>query len=265
MTTLTKEQIEIRRVRFPASTGPGFLGYGYQSPRQTWEVHMGFAPFEGNANTDGGHDFEEAIAAAARHEQGEWWNARRRPRVWKNSINPSDDTLIDPRNEWLCATPDFVFHPEDGEAIQVKNHQPHMRSAYRGKPGDDGRWDNNLVPVAYLIQCQLEMIVLQGFTGILQLCVHLVSHFGGPTPRVYTIRRDERLQATLLQNAWKFWALHIDPNGPMEPPDDSTWKVRPPEYKRGAPKLTSKEILAAPLPAEPQQPASELAGNLFKL
>ena len=265
MTTLTDKQQEIRRVRFPASTGPGLLGYSpYASPSQTWEVHMGLRPFKGNKNTEGGHDFEEAIAAAARHEMGSFWERRERPRILKSSLDLSDDTLIDPFHDWLCATPDFIFR-EDGAAIQVKNHEPHMRHTYRGIPGAEGPWDNNLVPVAYLLQCQFEMIVLAGFTGTPQLCVYLVSHFGGRSPRVYRIRRDERMQATMLLNAWNFWRLRIDPNGPMEPPDDSTWRMRPAEKARPLPKLTGKELLSAPLPDAPRQPASELAGDLFKL
>ena len=55
MTSLTEKQQAIRRVRFPASSGAGFLGYSpYGGPLKHWQVHMGLVPFEGNANTEAG-------------------------------------------------------------------------------------------------------------------------------------------------------------------------------------------------------------------
>ena len=253
--SLTELQMERRKTRFTASTGPSFLGYNpYESPHAAWERHLGLSEPPENAFTSGGHDFEEAIAAAARHVKPEWWEGRKRPRVLVGSGKPDDDTLIDPQHDWLCATPDFIFTGEHGgESIQVKNHEPRMMRSYQDRPGALGEWDNALVPAQYMLQCQLEMIVLSGVTKIGQLLVYLTAHFGGARPRVYRIRRDERLQVALLKAGYEFWLACIDKSGPRLPPDPARWPWRAragPEPRR-TPKLDRAALLMAPVPELP--------------
>ena len=260
MTALTPKQQAIRRERVTASTMAAFLGYSpYSSPLEAWKVHMGYQEFVPNEDTEGGQDFEEAIVQAGERLKIPEWEYRLRPRSLQLSANPDDDTLIDPFHPWLCATPDFVadpFHTAGDWAIQVKNHRPHMTKAYKGNPS--GGWDNELVPKHILIQCQTEMIVLSGFTGRPQLQVYLCCHFGGPTPRVYRIRRDEGLQAGLLKAGLAFWAAHI--NYPA-PPNDVPWLVGPEPKAKKREKITGDFLLAAPLPEFSAAPASELLRN----
>lgn len=264
---LTERQKEIRRTRITASSISSFLGYDpYRSPLQAWEQHVGLTEFQPNDDTEGGHDFEVAIAAAGqrvadREGFGLEWASRQRPRELVNSYDPSDDTLVSPLKPWLCATPDFYCKLEGISAIQVKNQRPHMTKAYKGKP--TGGWDNELVPPHYLMQCQTEMIVLSDFTGKLQLCVYLCVHFGGPLPRIYKIRRDEELQAGLCDEGFKFWQKHIDPDGPMTPPVSAPWIVGPERKSKPTTKITGKALLHAPLPNF-SAPASDLLGGLPK-
>lgn len=270
---LTAKQVRIRRPRLTPSTGAGFLGFNpYSSPRQTWDEHLGHVPREANDQTEMGGHLEEGIARAGASKLKIPWEIVARPRELLGSADPDDDTLIDPELDWLCGTPDFLIDehpaiPGEQSGMQIKNHEPHMTRTYPREPGELGLWDNGSVPAQYLIQCQMEIVLVSHYFGRDVLCWHLAAYFGGGLKRVrvYRIRRDEELQAMLLENGYRFWREHIDPNGPMREPDDGTWRARPAKAAQKRPKLNPQEILAAPMPEAPgvQRPAAELARDFY--
>ncbi len=234
MTGLSKSQHEIRRPRLPASAAAGMLGFSpYASPMQEWEVHMGIRPFDGNEDlVETGLEMEDGIARGLARTL-KWGRMERSP------------TLI--CENWACATPDRLFHQHE-RGLQIKNHGPHMAKTYRGRPGDKGEWDNNLVPLHYLIQCLFEMRVVRG-----ALCWKsdrwcLGAYFGGNNRRPYLIRWDPVLAETIWGAAYKFWYYHIRPSGDQTPPVDAKWIVGPEQPTPRNPIFALEEALTAPIP-----------------
>lgn len=250
----TPEQERIRSERVTASTAAAFLGYdSYKDPLSAWEEHTGRKARVESEDTLGGRRFERPIIESAihilRHELsggGEY------PAT---DFNPG--TIVSPSWPWLAATPDCLL-PEDGTGIQAKNQRPHMLRTYLGTPGTVGKWDNELVPRAYLFQVQVEMMVVSDARGWDTVRWFLASHFGGPQPRVYRIRRDEKLQAAIAHATFLFWRRHIDPAGPKEPPEDVEWLARPLPAKRRGARLGPEQLITAPLPDLPPAPAADL-------
>ena len=235
MSGLNEQEIEARWDHFTGSTTATFLGRNhYASPSHGWEANRDRVVFEENDLTFGGNALEGGIASIVERELG------------METYKP--ETLYHP--EYPEA---FLVHLDrvsDAEqlGVQIKNHQPFMfKAAYNGAPVRGG-WHNTLVPEALLIQCQVEMMVAHAaWGGEWGKQWVLASFFGGPKPRLYWIHRDTTLQAAILSAGLTLWRKHLDPNGPCEPMDDKHW-IGPAKGKRPAPKLTTEELAAAPVP-----------------
>lgn len=233
MTGLSKSQHEVRRPRCPASAVPGFLGFSpYASPLQEWEVHMGIRPFDGDEDlTETGKEMEDGIA-----------RGMARDLRWGRMVKSR--TLVHP-DDWACATPDRLF-PQHQRGLQIKNHSPHMaRHSYRGKPGEKGEWDNNLVPMQYLIQCLFEMSVVRGALGWKPDRWCLGAYFGGKNRRPYQIRWDPILAKAIWGSAYVFWYWHIREK---LAPTESTWHVGSGIARRRTPTFEPDAALHAALP-----------------
>lgn len=235
VTGLSKSQHEIRLPRGPASAQAGFLGFSpYVSPMEEWEMHVGLREFEGDPDlTQTGLEMEDGIARGFA-----------RTLKWGRMIR--SETLIH-ADDWACATPDRLF-PQYERGIQIKNHGAHMVKTYRGKPGSKGEWDNNLVPLHYLIQCLFEMKVVRGAIDYKPDRWCLGAYFGGANRRAYMIRWDPILAKTIWDKAHEFWTWHINPDGPQIPPHDAIWHVGPEKDRPRMPKFSLEEALAGPLP-----------------
>ena len=235
MTGLSDEQHAVRLPRWPASEGAGLLGLNpYGPPMDWWELHMGLKEFEGDPEmVETGLDMEDGIARGC-------------ARTLKWGRMERSKTLIHPEG-WACATPDRLF-PKHQRGMQIKNHGPHMVRTYKGRPGSVGEWDNNLVPLAYLIQCIFEMVVVQGALGwkLDRWC--LGAYFGGANRRPYILRWDPVTAQKLWSAAYLFWQKHIDPGGPQEPPYDAVWHVGPEAPHQKRPKASEDALLTDPLP-----------------
>ena len=257
--TRTAEQQAIRTPRDTASITAGLIGWdNYRSPQQTLDQHTGRTPFQESEDSIGGHNFEEPIIRAAL--------AQIYPQHGPAALEAVEypcGTIIHP-DDWICATPDALLH-YDHSGIQAKNHRPHMTKTYLGKPGSAGQWDNELIPKMYLIQVQVEMVVMAAALEWDVVRWYLAAHFGGPRPRVYCIRRDERLQRNILRVVRPIWEQHIDPNGPMRELMEVPWMAAKAPEKRRPARLSDEAILTAPLPQFSPAPASELGPKLEDL
>ncbi len=224
---------EIRRVCVTASTAPGFFGFSpYCSPHEEWERHVGIVSWEGNTLTRMGQDLEDGIARNAAREL-------------KYGRMERCETLV--CDGWAATTPDRLF-PKHETGLQIKNHGPYMIKSYQGRPGETGRWDNNLVPKHHLIQCTWEMLVVSRVKGWNITEWILGSYFGGDNLRLYRIRFDPTMAKAIWAAGHDFWREHIDPAGPRKPPHDRPWHVKPERESRRPRKLSDEEILAAPIP-----------------
>lgn len=243
MSGLTPEQLERRRHKVTGSTVAAYLGqHPYTSPRDKWEMDAGLREFEGNTATRLGNRLEQAIAEEIQEQEG---------------LGPfyKPDTIVHQQHPWWVTHPDFIF-PEDGLALQVKNHEPHMVRAYLGKPGDHGPWDNDVVPIYHNFQCQWELGALNSLPAFKHYKVMLLGcYFGGQNLPVYRIHRDRALLGKMACAAEAIWRQHLDPDGPREPMTNAHWKAKPQERAPRV-KLTPEELAAAPIPfAEPEDRA----------
>jgi len=239
-TDLPTGQKAVRFERVTGSTDAAMLGFDpYTSPSQAVRISRGLEEFKGNELTDAGNDMEDGIVnMVERHYDIETYKP---------------DSIFHPDEDFFVVHPDRLCEAEC-LGIQIKNHSPHMAryvddpGRYKAAPGAAGRWDNNLVPRAYLIQCLVEMNVVAAAMGEKwgDYWV-LASHFGGANLRIYQIKNDRKLWAGILHASKIFWADHLDPNGPRLMPDDRTWRPKKQEKRRTKP-LTGADLLATPLP-----------------
>ena len=277
MTGLSAHQLALRKPRLTGHSAPALFGFSpYADPVRAWEEHTGRRLVEQNDAMEAGNELEEALAAWA----------------WKNlgvtdGVKPTFGWLLDntpqeyhfhvlyrhmggedapPREEGVtllhngqpeafAATPDQLSLGERA-GMQVKNHGPMMAKRYLGKPGAQGKWDNNLVPLEILMQCQWEMFVTSSIWPPLSdtqgraFFWLLVAYFGGGDRRIYWIRRDNALIEGLRKAGLAYWPKHLDPNGPMDPPTEIPWKAKPAKEHRKI-KLSPAELAGAPIPFSP--------------
>ena len=235
MTGLSKAQHDIRRPRVPASSVAGFLGFSpYASPLEEWEVHMGLREFSGDKNlVETGKELEDGIAKGFARDLR-----------WGRMVK--SETLIH-ADDWACATPDRLF-PQYERGLQIKNHGGFVVKTYQGKPGSKGEWDNNLVPMQYLIQCLWEMKVVRGAIDYKPDRWCLGGYFGGANRRPYMIRWDPVLVQKIWEYARKFWEAYISPDGPMEAPVDQKWIVGPEKRQPRRPKFSPDDAVYGPIP-----------------
>lgn len=256
---LTEEQQAIRKPRFTASTAAAYLGKShFLSPLQQWEETQGIRPFDGNDFTEAGHIMESSIRRLSLYQLGA-----------DEAECTEPGTLLHPEYPHaICATPDAVL-PAVYSGIQIKNHEPFARF-YKGRPGSNGKWDNNIVPEDKRFQCLLELEVCRKTYGNTELWKYwiLAPYKGGSKVPFYWIRRDELLIAAIIRAALLFWPVHLDPKGPLLPPSPECqcgacgqgdkWWVGPKSGKPPKMRLTKEESLVAPIPfgegAEPFTP-----------
>lgn len=257
--SLTDEQQAIRKTRFTASTAAAYLGRShYLSPLQQWEQTQGIKPFDGNEFTEAGQIMESSIRKLSLYQLG---------LEESDCIEPG--TLLHPEHSHaICATPDAVL-PGEHSGIQIKNHEPFAKF-YQGRPGSNGRWDNNIVPEDKRFQCLLELEIVRKHYSTAKEWKYwiLAPYKGGAKVPFYWIRRDELLIASIIKAALLFWPVHLDPAGPLLPPSPDCdcgacgrgdkWWVGPKAGRAPRTKMTQQESLGAPLPfgndAEPFTP-----------
>lgn len=242
--TTTPEQIALGNTRLTGSTVAAMLGRShYQRPSECWEVKMGLREFAGNDYTESGNDMEEPIARMVAREFG-FTDLETPPSIFHPDYPDMWVVHLDRRS------------PEERISIQIKNHEPHLRSViYQGKPGDaPGGWGNYQIPEQIHLQVQWEMGALAGHYGAKEpkepewgeRCI-LAAYFGGSKPLCYWIKRDTRLLKEMIRVGKFIWRDHLDPNGPQTCPSDDHW-VGP--HKKAKPKprkLTLEEQAAAPI------------------
>ena len=250
--TLTAEQKAIRSTRLTGSSIAGMLGRSqWESPLEAWEHQTGRREFAGNDDTEAGTVLEAGIGELA---------LRKLPidaETAATAVSPG--TLLHP--DWpevFAVTPDLIIESECA-GIQIKNHMPWAARRYKDRPREDVRWHNHMLPDEKLMQCLLELEVVSKVYGDAGRWVwFLAAFFGGSHLRVYWLRRDTRIIASMLQAGRYFHRRHLDPAGPQEPPSPectcggcgrgaSWWIGR----ERPAPprvKMTAAEIEVAPDP-----------------
>lgn len=178
------------------------LGYSkWTSPYTAWLRITGQVEVEDNEAMALGRDLEDGLVK----------NLIRNLDGFLGYAKPG--TIQHPDFPWWIATPDAIFS-ERKEGAEIKVRGFHMTAEFQGKPGDSGEWDNDLIPMADLMQCQWGMGVKPGY-DTWWFC----PYFGGKDFRLYKIRRDANLIEAMGTRARDFWEAHIDPSGPQVPPD----------------------------------------------
>lgn len=236
-TGLTPQEIEARWNRITGSTVATYLGENpWESPVDAWIRNRDRIVEPPNPAMEIGLAVEDGLARVA----ARWLD------IPGPMVKPSTIYHLK-HGTWWCCHPDFVF-PVAQMGMQVKNHSPHMRAGFLGRPGERGRWDNNLVPIHHLMQCLWEM----GAVGWGQWV--LVVYFGGADLRCYRIKRDSLVLERIERAAFAFWRKYLDPAGPREQPSLNGWHRGGTDVPpRSGPRLSQEELLAAPIPLPTSQ------------
>jgi YqaJ-like viral recombinase domain len=248
-TGLTPEQQAARLFRLTGSTIAAYLGYSpYRRPSQQWLVGMGYETERETPEMAAGNILEPAIITLALHELG----------------LAESDCARSPGSAFHVEHPAaIVVHPDAlvpgvTTGIQAKNHNPWVARTYQGRPGATGHpWDNELVPLHHVLQCQLEMEVFRSH-GWAVAGWWLAAYFGGADCRCYRIAHDPKLTRGLLTAGLRFWREHLDPAGPQKPATDEHW-VGPLKREKPVPRLAAAELRAAPIPFEPDPGPLDIA------
>lgn len=272
MTGLSDRQLALRRTRITGHSAPALLGFSpYADPVRAWEEHTGRREVAQNEAMTAGTELEDALAAWAWKDLGESGGVK--PTIgWLRENAPRSYRMIGERHlgDWpdeegatllhhqlpeeFAATPDQLCLKER-IGMQVKNHGPMMAKRYLGKPGSAGKWDNNLVPLEILMQCQWELHITQSIWPAIpvegsngkQWVWLLVVLLGGLDRRIYWIRKDNALIEGMCKAGYVYWPKHLDPAGPQEAPTEIPWKAKPAKEQRKA-KVSRTELAAAPIP-----------------
>ncbi len=197
--TLTLEQQEIRATGIGASEIAAVVGLSrYKKPVDIWARKLHLVPDEeAGEPARWGNRLEQVIADAYAESEG---------------IDPvlliQPGTLRHPEHPIALATPDRIRLSPDALAklghaettwdrnVQIKTAS--LRVADRWGEADDD------VPEEYLVQVQYEMAV----AGLDQTDLPVL--IGGNEMRIYRLRADEELQASLIESAERFWRDHIE-------------------------------------------------------
>jgi len=220
ITALSPEQKERRKFRVTGSTAAGILGRSpYGPPSLACAVQRGEAEVEENAAMRYGNIFEGAIRVAA---QEDFLRGRipysKEPDVYERV--ELSDSVFHAKHDWLVVHPDGIF-PDAREGIQIKNHDPGIR--FPGRPGSE--CGNDAIPEHHLIQCQIEMETWRSVHGSQWKIWWLPVYQGGARLKLYRVMYDYELARDLLIVLEDLWHRHINPEGPLEPVDDSLWKA----------------------------------------
>ncbi len=201
---LTEEQKVVRVTKVMASEICAMMGeHPYQSAMEAWALNLGLTEFGGNEATRMGDYLEPGLRDAAADMLD-----------WPSYLEPG--TIFHPRHAWAGCTPD-MWSPvgvEPKSGVQIKNSGLHMAKDYIGDPTalDAVGFDNDIIPFYHLVQCQWEMFVSRRTRW------YLGVYFGGRDFRLYKLEYDPELVGLLLPAGHKFWAAHLDPEGPQGEP-----------------------------------------------
>lgn len=200
---LTEAQQEMRKTGCGGSEVAAIAGV--DPYRTAWDVYV--TKVDGWQQEDGPHlergrFLEDGVARWYAHRGG-----------WPSpSVLNEPGTLRHPREPLAICTPDRLV-PFDGPShepgvsrlLSIKVPGPHVREQW-GEPGTDD------VPLPYLLQLQWEFgIVGEHFS--LDPVAHLAAPIDGDL-RVYAIRRDPEIFASLLDRVKAFWREHVLPKVP---------------------------------------------------
>ena len=183
---------EMRRGRITASKLGAIVGLSpWCSPLQAWLEISGRSERFDNPAMAWGRKLEAIIADEYAAREG------------VTLVEPS--TLVHPRHDWLCGTPDrlVVGRPERGLECKAANH----RQAYRWGPSE-----SDAIPEEYIAQVTGYMAI----TGRPEWDV--AALIDGNDFRIYRLQRDEQLEGVLLEAAERFYRTHVAPD--ISPPID---------------------------------------------
>lgn len=203
---LTDEQKAARYLKIMASAVAAYAGMNpYATPYKQWAQDMGLDVFEGNLATRVGEAVEEGLVKLAAE-------------LLEMEVQEYPvPTLFHPDYQWGGATPDAIL--SSGEPLQIKAHGLHAARHFAGMPGDDGEWDNNLIPEWHLCQVTWEMWVYSAHRAKNIKSCWLGCQINTTDFRLYHIRFDRDLADLLRDRSYAFWQRHLDPKGPQDAPE----------------------------------------------
>jgi putative phage-type endonuclease len=201
---LSEKDRAIRLGRIGASNAPGILGVNpYSSPLREYARILGLEEFEGNDSTRRGDAYEAPIA----------WEYRRKHAMteWLDAELETSQTIVHPKLEWLCATPDRLVQsgPKTVCLLEVKCVGANPSNDW-GPPGSDE------VPNYVAAQVAVQLAVAHALWGV-DRCDVAADLGGTPWPYVYTLWRDPGLEARVLQRLAAFHVEHLVPRRPPAP------------------------------------------------
>jgi predicted phage-related endonuclease len=110
------------------------------------------------------------------------------------TITKVDRTIVHPERPWQAAAPDYVG-VDGGPDVEIK-----MVGAWMAEDWGD---DDEAIPAWYRAQVEWQMDVRRKHEQ------HVAALIGGTDFRLYTIRRDERLIADLVESGRLFWNDYV--------------------------------------------------------
>lgn len=209
MTTAHAQRIAHGPLVIGASEMGVVLGLNpYKRPIQLWREKRGeLPPFEGNEETEWGHDVEPAVR--------NWYVRNSAQAVF---IPP--ESMFHAAHPWCRATPDGLALIDPNEDPEYPMNWSHGFEAKKchwrlhhlwGDPGTDE------VPSWYLVQCQQGMAV----AGL--SVWHLAVTIGGQPPVVYVIRRDDDLIEAMFEAGADF-VRRVETGEPPDLDGSEAWK-----------------------------------------
>jgi len=221
---LTTEQLQVRRSGVGASEVAAVLGMSpWRTRVDVWCDKVGIGENRENDAMRAGNRLEDAVA--------DWYADE-----YKVLLQRCNETLRHPKFPWALATPDrFVL-----TAGRRRKRVCEIKTV--GHFGDDwGPEGSDEFPVYYLIQVQWQLAV----TGMDEAV--LVAFFLDQRKlRVYTVKRNDDLISSMLEEVGEFWETFVVPR--VRPPiDDSDGTRR--WLKHTFPREENEEIVSAPAAA----------------
>ena len=231
--SLTARDMELRQGRITGSLVAAALGlHPFKSPVEAWQEITGQSHFAGNDLTELGSALEPGLAEVAVARLGG------PEAIW----NPG--TVLHPEHgAWWAATPDVLI-PGWQSGIQIKTHTPSALASYQGRPGERGEFGNELIPPYHNMQVQWEIGVFGAPFW------YLAAFFNIADFRLYKIRRDDALLASMADAAQSWWAAHVDPAGPQTEPTNE-WRPEVGKGKQAPRKKSRDEWINTPIGATP--------------
>ena len=183
---LTPAQIEERRGYIGASEAAGVLGLSrWQTPLSIWAAKTGMLPPEdksGELAIEVGNDLEDCVARLFAKRTGK-------------QVRRVNETIRHPEYPFLAVNLDRKVVSEDAD-LECKT-----ASAYK-----DREWEDDAIPVEYLIQCQHSM----GVTG--KKANYIACLIGGNVSFQYKlIERDDALIRDMFEKEIHFWNTYVVP------------------------------------------------------